>query len=496
MSKLLIKNIGTLQTPTGSYSHKGEEQGENLKLKNAAILIEDGVITAITSDGKLPEGAEDLIHEAVTEGIYYDTGDAADPDDEDEYLKSIDPKWTPEDRPDPEEESYIASEMGIGEDPEDEEELEDEWEPEVTVIDAEGKLVTPGLVDGHTHMVFGGYRQHEIPMKIKGASYLDILRAGGGILDTVEKTREATEDELFEKTLGFLDEMKGLGVTSCEAKSGYGLDPETEYKMLRVIKRLNEEADQDVVATFLGPHAVPPEYREVGPGEEETPEQHKRAADKFIDMVTDEMLPYVKEHDLAKFADVFTEDSVFDYEQSKRYLEKAKELGFGLKVHADEIAAIGGSRLAGELGAVSSEHLISIDEEGLEAMAKGGTTAMCLPATSFYLGANYAPARKMIEMGIPVACATDFNPGSCPSLNLQFVMNLACLKYRLLPEEILTAVTINPACAIGLGDKVGTLEVGKQGDVCVWDVPDMEMLCYRFCSNQASTVIKSGRIVG
>jgi len=411
MATLLIRNIGILQTPVGSHSHKGKEQGENLKLKDAAVLIEDGVIKEITSDGKLPSGA-----------------DKAD-----------------------------------------------------EVVDAEGRLVTPGLVDGHTHMVFGGYRQNEIPLKLKGATYLDILRAGGGILDTVRHTRDAGKDELLKKTAGFLDEMMGLGVTTVEAKSGYGLNLETEVKMLEVINELNESHDMDLVATFMGPHATPDEYK----GKE----------DEYIDMVCSEMLPYVREHKLAEFADVFTEDSVFNYEQSKRYLQCAKDMGFLLKIHADEIEAIGGSRLAGEIGALSAEHLISINEEGLESMAKGGTTAMCLPATSFYLGANFAPARRMIELGIPVATASDFNPGSCPSLNLQFVINLACIKYRLLPEEVLTAVTINPACAINRGDRVGTLEVGKQGDLVIWDAPDMEMLCYRFCSNLAAKVIKKGKIV-
>ncbi|MDY5423751.1 imidazolonepropionase [Hornefia butyriciproducens] len=411
MSTLLIKNIGTLQTPVGSYSHRGAEQGENRKLRDAAVYIRDGVITEITDGGDLPLGAE-----------------SAD-----------------------------------------------------VVLDANYRLVTPGLVDGHTHMVFGGYRQHEVAMKLKGATYLDILRAGGGILDTVRKTREADEADLCYKTGKFLDEMMNHGVTTCEAKSGYGLDFNSEMKMLEVIGRLNESHAMDVVPTFMGPHAIPEEY--------------KGRPDDFIDMICGEMLPYVKEHKLAEFADIFCEDSVFNYEQSRKYLLRAKELGFGLRIHADEIEAIGGSRLAGELGCVSAEHLISIDEEGLESMAKGGTTAMCLPATSFYLGANYAPARRMIEMGIPVACASDFNPGSCPSMNLQFVMNLACLKYRLLPEEVLTAVTINPACAIGRGDRVGTLEVGKQADLVIWDAPDMEMLCYRFGSNMTARVVKKGKII-
>ncbi|MBQ1470874.1 MAG: imidazolonepropionase [Eubacterium sp.] len=411
MSTLLVKNIGVLQTPTGSYSHKGEEQGQNLKLKDAAVLVKDGVIAAITDMGELPVSEKDVD----------------------------------------------------------------------CVLDANYRLVTPGLVDGHTHMVFGGYRQHEIPMKIKGATYLDILRAGGGILDTVRHTREAKEEDLVYKTGKFLDEMMGFGVTTVEAKSGYGLDMDTEIKMLSVIDRVNRAHAVDVVPTFMGAHAIPEEYKD--------------NPDAYIDLLCDEMLPYVKEHDLAEFADVFTEDSVFDYAQSKKYLERAKELGFKLKIHADEIEAIGGSRLAGEIGAVSAEHLISINEEGLESMAKGGVTAMCLPATSFYLGVDFAPARRMIEMGIPVATASDFNPGSCPSLNLQFVMNLACIRYRLLPEEVLTAVTINPACAIGRGDRVGTLEVGKQADMVIWDAPDMEMLCYRFGSNLASRVIKKGKIV-
>lgn len=414
MASLLLKNIGTLQTPVGSFSHKGAQQGENIKLHNAAVYCEDGIIKAITSDGKLPEGSED-----------------AD-----------------------------------------------------MIIDADGYLVTPGLVEGHTHMIFGGYRQNEIPLKLKGAGYLDILRAGGGILDTVRKTRAASFDDLYEKTESFLDEMMGFGVTTCEAKSGYGLDFDTEIKMLQVLKKLNQNHPMDIVSTFMGAHAIPEEYKEI-----------EKGADKFIDMLCEKLLPYVKEHDLAEFADVFTEDSVFNCEQSRKYLEQAKKLGFGLKIHADEIEAIGGSVLAGEMGAASAEHLIAINREGLESLAKGGVTAMCLPATSFYLGADFAPARKMIEMGIPVAIASDFNPGSCPSLNLQFVMNLGCLKYKMLPEEILTAVTINPACAINMGDKVGTLEVGKQADMVVWDAPDMEMLCYRFGSNMALQTIKKGELM-
>lgn len=412
MAKLLVKNIGILQTPVGSHSHRGKEQGENLKLLDASVLIEDGIITAITSDGAV----------------------ACDESEAD------------------------------------------------TVVDAEGKLVTPGLVEGHTHLVFGGYRQHEIPLKLKGAGYLDILRAGGGIMDTVRKTREASFEELYDKTEGFLDEMMGLGVTTCEAKSGYGLELETELKMLEVLKKLNEDHPMDIVSTFMPAHAVE--------------EQWKGKEEEYIKLCCEKMMPVVKEKNLAEFIDIFTEDSVFNAEQSRVYLERAKELGFGLKIHADEIEAIGGSVLAGQMKAASAEHLIVIDDKGMQSLSEGGTTAMCLPATSFYLGATFAPARRMIdEYEIPVAIASDFNPGSCPSLNLQFAMNLGYLKYRMTPEEILTAVTINPACGINRGDLVGTLEVGKQGDLVIWDAPDMEMLCYRFGSNMALQTIKKGNLV-
>ena len=412
MSTLLIKNIGLLQTPVGSYSHRGKEQGENLKLKNAAVLIRDGIIEAITHDGSLP----------------CSLGDAD------------------------------------------------------TVVDAEGRLVTPGLVEGHTHLVFGGYRQHEIPLKLKGAGYLDILRAGGGIMDTVRKTREASFDMLYDKTKMFLDEMISLGVTTCEAKSGYGLELKTEVKMLEVLKKLDENHHMDIISTFMPAHAVE--------------EKWKGKEAEYIKLCCEEMMPYVKERELAEFCDIFTEDSVFNAKQSEAYMNRARELGFGLKIHADEIEAIGGSVLAGKMKAASAEHLIVIDEEGMQALSEGGTTAMCLPATSFYLGASFAPVRRMIdEFNIPVAIASDFNPGSCPSLNLQFVMNLGYLKYRMTPEEILTAVTINPACAVNRGDRVGTAEVGKQGDLVIWDAQDMEMLCYRFGSNMAVQTIKKGILV-
>ena len=406
----LIYNIGTLQTPLGSFPHAGAAQGENRKYHNAAVLCEGGVIKAVYENGALPEVGADA-----------------------------------------------------------------------QTIDAHGRLVTPGLIDAHTHLVFGGWRQNEIPLKLKGAGYLDILRAGGGILSTVRATREASGDELFEKSRAFLDEMLAQGVTSAEIKSGYGLDMETELKQLRVIKRLNEAHPMDAVATYLGAHAIPEEYA--------------LRSGEYIDFIISDMLPEIKRQSLAEFCDVFLETGVFGVEESRRLLTAAREIGFGLKIHADEIDELGGSLLAGELCAVSAEHLIATGERGMEALARGGVIAALLPCTSLYLNKSFARARDMIARGIPVAVATDFNPGSCPSLNIGLCMTMAYLKYRMTPEEILSAVTINAACAVNRGGSTGTIEPGKKADMVIWNAEDMEMLCYRMGSNLAGTVIKNGAIV-
>lgn len=347
-------------------------------------------------------------------------------------------------------------------------------------LDAGGKLVTPGLVDAHTHLIFGGWRQNELGMKLHGVSYLEILAHGGGILSTVKATREAAEEVLFEKAWDALDEMLDLGVTTAEAKSGYGLDLETELKQLRVIRRLNDEHPIDLAATFLGAHAVPAEYKD------------KR--EDYLRLLCEESIPAVAEEKLADFCDVFCETGVFSAEESRRILECGKRYGLVPKIHADEIDPIGGSQLTAEVGAISAEHLIVCPPEGFEAMAKAGTVACCLPATSFYLGSTYAPVREMINAGVPVALASDFNPGSCPSLNLQFVMNLGCLRYRMTPEEVLTAVTLNGAAAINRSDRIGSLEVGKQADLVIWDAPDLDYICYRMGSNLVKTVIKKGTV--
>ncbi len=349
------------------------------------------------------------------------------------------------------------------------------------VIDAGGALVTAGLVDAHTHLIFGGWRQHEVPLKLRGAGYLEILKAGGGILNTLTATRNASEDELYDRAKKALDEMLDHGITAVEAKSGYGLDVENELKQLRVIRRLKEEGGFNVIPTFMAAHAVPPEF--------------KGDPDGYIEFICTKILPKVADDELCEFVDVFCETGVFDVEQSRKMLTYAQVYGFKTKIHADEIDAIGGSVLAGEIGATSAEHLIAVDDAGISSMAKGGTIACLLPGTSLYLNKEFAPARKFIEAGVPVAICTDFNPGSCPSDDLQLCMNLGYLKYRMTPEEVLSAVTINAACAVGRGDILGTVEPGKQADLVIWDAEDLDYLVYRMGTNKAKKVIMKGNIV-
>lgn len=396
----VFKNIGELQTATGSVAVSGKAQGTLLVLHDAWILTEDGVIAAVGTD-HAPE-ADDA-------------------------------------------------------------------------VDCRGKLVTAGLVDCHTHLVFGGWREHELAMKLQGKTYLEILAAGGGILSTVRETRKASEDALFLKTRGLFLEMLAHGTTAVEIKSGYGLDLETEKKQLRVVRRMKEEFG-DVKATFLGAHAFP----------------EGMDHEAYVDLLCAEMIPAIAEEGLADFVDAFCDDGVFSAEQSERILLAGKRFGLVPKLHADEIKEIGGTQTAARVGAISCDHLSETGEEGIRALKDGGVIAVMLPATSFYLKKPYGDFRGMIDAGVPVAVATDMNPGSTPNLSLQFAMTAGCLYGRLTPEEILTAATLNGAAAIGMADRLGTLEAGKQADLVVWDAENLDQLIYRYGTNRAAAVYKRG----
>jgi len=349
------------------------------------------------------------------------------------------------------------------------------------VIDASGKIVMPGLVDCHTHLVHGGTREQEFNMRLNGATYMEIMNAGGGIHATTNRTRETSFNDLYRKTMNHLDVFLKHGVTTVEAKSGYGLDWETEKKQLEVAKELQATHDIDVVSTFMGAHAVPRDY--------------KGREDEFVDVVIHDMLPKVAELNLAEFNDVFCEKGVFTPEQSQRILEAGKALGLTPKIHADEIEPYKGAELAAEVGAISAEHLLVASDEGIQKMAEAGTIAVLLPGTAFFLRAPFARGRLMIDEGVPVAISTDFNPGSSPTMSLPFIMNLACMHMGMTLEEVLTATTINAAYALNRGHQIGSLEAGKQADVIILDVANYKQLQYFYGMNHTNTVIKNGRVV-
>ncbi|MCH7761456.1 imidazolonepropionase [candidate division TA06 bacterium] len=349
-------------------------------------------------------------------------------------------------------------------------------------INASGRVVLPGFIDSHTHLIFAGSREKEFERRLLGESYQEIAEGGGGILSTVKATRDASRESLFELGRNRLDEMLQWGTTTVEVKSGYGLRTEDEIKILEVIQELNRKHSIDLVPTFLGGHEVPIEYR----GNKEG----------YIRKIEEEMLPQISKMNLASFCDVFCEEGVFDYEESRRILKKGKEYGLKPKIHADELSSSGGADLAGELGAISADHLTYPSEKGLEGMRRNGTIAVLLPGTSLFLRSEtHAPARRMIEMGIPVALATDFNPGSSPILFMPIIFGLASLLMRMTPAEVITAGTINGAYAVGKGERVGSLEVGKDADFLILNIDHYRQLPYWFGQNLVEKVVKKGKVV-
>jgi imidazolonepropionase len=357
-------------------------------------------------------------------------------------------------------------------------------------LDADGGTVTPGLIDPHTHLLFAGTREGELRLRQHGAGYLEILAAGGGILSTVAATRAATEDELLAHGRRWLDEMLAHGVTTVEAKSGYGLDPATELRLLHVAGLLAEEGPVDVVPTYLGAHAVPPEFR-----------SQPDAADAYVRSLIHDQLPLVAAQGIARFCDVFCEEGVFSVAQSRMVLESARAVGLDLRLHADEIAPSGGAELAAELGVVSADHLAAPSEAGIDALARTAemgrpVVATLLPATTWFLMTHhYAPARRLIERGVPVALASDFNPGTSPTPNLALVLTVACLELGLTPSEALAGVTVNAAHALGLGDEIGSLEPERQADLVIWRVPTHLQIPYYLGANLVRSIVKRGQVI-
>ncbi|WP_164956047.1 imidazolonepropionase [Clostridium estertheticum] len=353
---------------------------------------------------------------------------------------------------------------------------------ECTVIDGEGKTVTPGLIDPHTHVVYAGSRENELPLKLNKVGYIEILNSGGGILSTVENTRKIKIEQLIEESRKRLDIMLKHGTTTVESKSGYGLDLQTEVKILEVNKILNETHPIDIVSTFMAAHALPKEY--------------KSDREAYIGEIINNMIPYVSENKLAEFIDCFCEKGVFSVEECRRILTAGKKFGLNIKIHADEVETVKAAELAGELKATSAEHLVAASDEGIKALAENDVVAVLLPSTSFYLMLNhFARARKMIEEGVAVSLATDCNPGTSPTESLQTVMTFACFGMKMFPEEIINAMTINAACAINRESEIGSIEVGKKADIAIFNSKNLNYLIYHFGANAVDTVIKNGKIV-
>ncbi len=414
---ILIKNASELVTCSGFKAKAGKEMVDLHIIEDGAVLIEEGIITAVGTTEK------------------------------------------------------ILSEF-------DESELKENG---FDIIDASNKAVLPGFVDPHTHFVFGGYRAEEFSWRLRGDSYMEIMERGGGIVNTVASTKKATKDELIETGKKRLDSMLSFGVTTVEGKSGYGLDRVTEIKQLEVMKALDNIHVIDIAKTFLGAHAVPKEYK----GKE----------DIFIDYMVDDVMPGVVDRNLAEFCDIFCEKNVFSIQQSRRLLQKAKDMGLKLKIHADEIVQLGGAELAAELGAVSADHLLQASDNGIHDMARAGVVATLLPGTAFSLKEPYARGRFMIDNNCAVALATDLNPGSCFTESIPLVFSLATLYMNIATEEAVTALTINSAAAIDRANTIGSIDAGKMGDVIILEFPSYKFIPYHVSVNTVEKVVKKGDLV-
>lgn len=354
--------------------------------------------------------------------------------------------------------------------------------PKGQKIDAAGKVVMPGLIDSHTHLIFAGSREHEFEQRVQGLSYSEIAEKGGGILSTVEATRKASFDELLILGKKRLNRMLSKGVTTTEAKSGYGLSVGDELKILKVMKALKGSHPIDIVPTFLGAHTIPREF--------------KNERSRYMDLLTEEMIPRVAEEQLAEFCDVFCEDKAFNLEESRKVLETGKRYGLKPKIHADQLSPGGGAELAAEVGAFSADHLEYVSQTGIERMAEENVTAILLPGASFFLSMKrFPPAREMIQGGLAVSLATDLNPGSSMTESLPLMMTMGCTLFKMMPAEVIQATTIHAARSMGREDEIGSLDVGRQADVLILDIPNHKYLPYHFGVDHVEYVIKMGKIV-
>lgn len=432
MNRLYIRRASELTSCSGRTHKRGKEMADIGLIHDGAVLVEDGRITAVGETGQL-----------------------------DRMLGLSEEESHALDRKETEETAWGGRPL--------------------SVINAFRKTLLPGFVDSHTHFIFGGYRADEFSWRLKGDSYMSIMERGGGINATIEPTRTASEEELITAGMDRLNRMAEFGVTTVEGKSGYGMDFGTELKQLRVMGELDRRHPVDIVSTFLGPHSVLPEYK----GKER----------EFLDRMLQDVMPAVRRENLAEFADIFCEKGVFSLEDSEYYLTRAKDMGFKLKIHADEMYPLGGAELAARVGAVSVDHLLKASDAGIRQMAERGVISTLLPATAFCLKEEYAPARKMIDSGCAVALASDLNPGSCFTNSIPLLIALGCIYMDMSIEEVITALTINGAAALGRAETIGSIEAGKQADLLIMKYPSITYLPYHTAINQVETVIKKGRII-